>query len=751
MKKPASQSPGRDELIAAQEQLKAINQQLAESNRQLRSAEEALHRSREQYKTMFEGTINAIAVYEAVDDGNDFILRNFNPSAERIERVKKEDLLGRSVLEVLPSVREFGLFDVLQRVWKSGKPEYYSETIHKDGRITGWREDYVYKLPSGEIVVIYEDITEHRRAEEMRAEEHNLLRSLIDNMPDLIYIKDKRSRFVIANTAVTSFMGAATPDELVGKTDFDFYPEQQATAFYEDEQNIILLQQPIVNKEESFPDKQGGPKWLLTTKVPWTDSHGNIVGIMGIGRDITELKLTKEALRAANQQLEAVNQQLRADEQQLRAANQQLRAGEQQLSAANQQLQAANEQLRASEQQLKATNQQLEAANQQLHAGEQQLRAANQQLRAGEEELRRLNHDLQKRVRELDCLYGLSRLDENRRTSLEQIFKKLVDMVPTAWEYPAAAVARIVFENVEFKTDNFKQTPWMQSADIKMNKHKAGVIEVYYLEEKPEVDEGPFFVEERSLLEALAERLGDIAERKRAEEKLFVYQAQLKSLASELTLTEERERRRIATELHDRIGQLLVISKVKLGALREFEQSDEFTGAVNEICDSLDQSIQNTRSLTFDLSSPILYELGFEAAVAEWLDEQIREKHGIETEFIDDGQPKPLDDDISVLLFRDVRELLINVVKHAQADKVKVAVRRIDNEIYVSVEDDGVGFNISEITSIATKTRGFGLFSIRERLEQLGGRLEIDSKPGCGTRVTVIAPLKQGNVDDNKR
>jgi signal transduction histidine kinase len=216
-------------------------------------------------------------------------------------------------------------------------------------------------------------------------------------------------------------------------------------------------------------------------------------------------------------------------------------------------------------------------------------------------------------------------------------------------------------------------------------------------------------------------------------------------------LTEERERRRIATELHDRIGQLLVISKVKLGALREFEQSDEFTGAVNEICDSLDQSIQNTRSLTFDLSSPILYELGFEAAVAEWLDEQIREKHGIETEFIDDGQPKPLDDDISVLLFRDVRELLINVVKHAQADKVKVAIRRIDNEIYVSVEDDGVGFNISEITSIATKTRGFGLFSIRERLEQLGGRLEIDSKPGCGTRVTVIAPLKQGNVDDNKR
>jgi len=751
MKKPAGKPAGRDELNAAQEQLKAINRQLEESNRQLKAAEEALRRSREQYKTMFEGTINAIAVYEAVNEGNDFILRNFNPSAERIERVKKEDLLGRSVLEILPSVREFGLFDVLQRVWRSGKPEYYSETIHRGGRITGWREDYVYKLPAGEIVVIYEDITDRRRAEEMRAEEHNLLRSLIDNMPDLIYIKDKKSRFVIANAAVTRFMGAAVPEELIGKTDFDFYPEQQAAGFYEDEQNVIRLGQPLVNKEEPFTDKEGGQKWLLTTKVPWRDSHGNIVGIMGVGRDITELKLTKEALRAANQQLEAVNQQLRADEQQLRAANQQLRASEQQLAAANQQLSAANEQLRASEQQLKATNQQFEAANQQLRASEQQLIAANQQLRAGDEELRRLNHDLQKRVRELDCLYGLSRLDENRRISLEQIFKKLVDIVPLAWEYPEAAVARIVFEGVEFKADNFKQTPWVQSADIKMNKHKAGVIEIYYLEEKPEVDEGPFFVEERNLLDALAERLGGIAERKKAEEKLFAYQVQLKSLASELTLTEECERRRIATELHDRISQLLVISKVKLESLRELVQPKEVAGAMDEIRDSLAQTIQNTRSLTFDLSSPILYELGFEAAVAEWLDEHIREKHGIETEFVDDGQPKPLDDDISVLLFRDIRELLINVVKHAQAQKVKVVVRRVDDEICINVEDDGVGFNVSEITSIATKKRGFGLFSIRERLEQLGGRLEIDSKPGSGTRVTVIAPLKQNKFDDNKR
>ncbi|MBA7663509.1 Oxygen sensor histidine kinase NreB [subsurface metagenome] len=217
----------------------------------------------------------------------------------------------------------------------------------------------------------------------------------------------------------------------------------------------------------------------------------------------------------------------------------------------------------------------------------------------------------------------------------------------------------------------------------------------------------------------------------------------LKSLASQLTLAEERERRRIATELHDRISQSLVISKMNLEALRKSRHGQEFGRTLDEICNSLGQTIADTRTLTFDLSSPILYELGFEVAVAEWLTEQIRDKHGIATQFEDDGRPKPLDDDIRVLLFRDVRELLINVVRHARADKVKVSIRKFDEQICVSVEDDGVGFDPAETASTVTKRAEFGLFSIRQRLEELGGHLEIESEPGRGCKVTMTAPLKQ--------
>jgi PAS domain S-box-containing protein len=235
----------------------------------------------------------------------------------------------------------------------------------------------------------------------------------------------------------------------------------------------------------------------------------------------------------------------------------------------------------------------------------------------------------------------------------------------------------------------------------------------------------------------------DITEHKLTEQQLLEHQAELKSLASQLSLTEERERHRLATDLHDQIGQSLVISKIKLDQLRKSSGSDEFNKSLEDISKYLEQIIDDTRALTFDLSYPILYELGFEAAVAEWLTDQIQEKHGIRTEFVDDCHNKPLDDDICVLLFRNVRELLINVVKHAQADKVRVSIRKIKGNICISVEDDGVGFDPVEAASLATKRAKYGLFSIRERLEQLGGKIEINSKIGNGSRIIMKAPLKK--------
>lgn len=234
--------------------------------------------------------------------------------------------------------------------------------------------------------------------------------------------------------------------------------------------------------------------------------------------------------------------------------------------------------------------------------------------------------------------------------------------------------------------------------------------------------------------------LNDIDERKRAQQKLIEYQARLKSLALQLTTVEEREKRRLAILLHDNVGQLLVFSKMKLEMLIKKACSDYSEKTLKEISDMLGRIIKNTESLTFDISSPVLNELGLGAAVAQWLHENIENKHDIRVGFHCEGQTVSLDKDISALLFRNIKELIINVVKHACARKVNVAICKSEELIKVTVEDDGIGFTSDESKTILTDGK-FGHFSIREELEQLGGDFEINSAPGHGCRIKMCVPL----------
>jgi len=235
----------------------------------------------------------------------------------------------------------------------------------------------------------------------------------------------------------------------------------------------------------------------------------------------------------------------------------------------------------------------------------------------------------------------------------------------------------------------------------------------------------------------------DITSQRRAQKKLLDYQKRLRDLTSEMSLTEERERRRLAIELHDQITQKLILFKINLGSLRQKELPAELSKPLDEIYEDINQIIQDTRSLTFDLGFPTLYELGLEAAIREWLNEEVQQKHRIKTEFEDDGQPKPLDDDVCALLYRAVRELLVNVIKHANARNVKVSVCKEKNNICINVIDDGAGFISGVENFTSNRVGGFGLFSIRERLSYLGGSIEIDSKPSHGTRVTLVSPIKR--------
>jgi len=210
-----------------------------------------------------------------------------------------------------------------------------------------------------------------------------------------------------------------------------------------------------------------------------------------------------------------------------------------------------------------------------------------------------------------------------------------------------------------------------------------------------------------------------------------------------LSLAEERERRRLAVYLHDQIGHTLALANIRLGELQKSlpSQCPGFPTAELEKAGSLlEQAIRDTHSLTFKISSPILYELGLDAAL-EWLTEQVQKDHGISTRFISDSRTDHLDDDVRVLLFQAVNELLVNLVKHAQAQNVEVSIQRDGANLKVEVGDDGVGFQMPRMEPHLRERCGFGLFSIRERLRPYGGVLEVQSEPGAGTHVILTVPL----------
>lgn len=216
------------------------------------------------------------------------------------------------------------------------------------------------------------------------------------------------------------------------------------------------------------------------------------------------------------------------------------------------------------------------------------------------------------------------------------------------------------------------------------------------------------------------------------------HRKKLRELTSELALSEERQRRKIAAQLHDQLSQWLAISVMKLGFLRDSVNNDvaEEIGVVSEI---IYKAIDSVRDIIYDLSTPTLYRFGLEAAVFEYATNLFKKHENIEFEFISGSQSIELQEEINVLLFQSVRELLFNVIKYAKAGHVKVEMQIKENYFEVAVSDDGVGFDVSSVGSLK-RTGGFGLFHMRERFEHIGGKLLIDSEMSKGSRFCLTVP-----------
>ena len=229
-----------------------------------------------------------------------------------------------------------------------------------------------------------------------------------------------------------------------------------------------------------------------------------------------------------------------------------------------------------------------------------------------------------------------------------------------------------------------------------------------------------------------------VAERTAA---LTAYQHRMRGLVKELGSAEIRERKRVAVELHDNLLQMLVLCKMRASAIEAAAPTGSPMAAdALAVKQLLGQGIDYTRTLMSDLRPDVLNEYDLAAAI-QWVGRRM-ERFGLLVRVEDDGKPKPLEEELVALIFDSARELLFNVVKHAQTNQATVLLRLLDGEVRVTVSDAGAGFDPARQLAASSEPRGFGLFSITERLSLLGGRMEVMSVRGHGTDVSLIVPVR---------
>ena len=500
-----------------------------------------------------------------------------------------------------------------------------------NGRVTHW-------------ISIEREITERKKAEEALVKERKLLRILIDNIPDYIYVKDRESRYITSNKGIIELYGYTSGEEIFGKTAVDILGEEIAGAFLKDDQRVLQSGQPIINREEPIYNKNGDKHWLLTTKIPLKDEQNNIIGLVGISRDITESKKAVQALAESENYLRTI---INTEPECIKLLN---------------------------------INGELEDMNP----------------------------------------AGLAMIEAD---SVQQVKGKLVlnSIINKPYRKAFKSLTQNVFkgqsETLEFEITGLKGTHrWLETHAVPLKNAEGKIISLLSISR-------------------------DVTQRKKTDEELKEKNAQLKNLSKYLQRVREEERKSLAREVHDELGQLASVVKMDIDWLG-IRLTDLQPGAKKRIqhaSGTADLMINTIRKIASALRPSMLDEFGLNASL-QWQCKEFTSVNGIpclfEQIFNDDG----LSMEITTELFRICQESLTNVMRHAAATCVKVNITDTNNGILLCINDNGKGFETEQ------KKNTLGLIGMRERALSIKGILTIKSEPGKGTTICVIIPKNEVTI-----
>ncbi len=272
--------------------------------RNRRQALELLQQSEERFRELFNNMSSGVAVCSVVDQGADFVFKDLNAAGARLTATRREEVIGKRVTEAFPGIKEFGLFEKLQKVWKSGRSEHLPTSLYKDRNLVAWYKSYVYKLPSGEVVAIFDDVTESKLNEEKIRSEQQRFVDTVNTLPDIFFAQDLQGKLTVWNRTLERVTGY-TEEEIAGMSLIDFFPEKDA------EKSLAAISATIENGfnqvDLNILTKSGETLFYYFTVASLKNKEGEVFGITGVGRDITEQKKLEAQLQQA-QKMEAVGQ-----------------------------------------------------------------------------------------------------------------------------------------------------------------------------------------------------------------------------------------------------------------------------------------------------------------------------------------------------------------------------------------------------------------------------------------------------------
>jgi PAS domain S-box-containing protein len=479
--------------------------------------------------------------------------------------------------------------------------------------------------------------------------------AILDNIPDLAWVKDTHGRYVAANRALVRALGYAEPADMVGKTDFDLHPLEHAMA-YRTADAEVMASGCRKRIEETHLEADGRRRWVETIKTPFADGHGQLAGTAGIARDVTERKKVEEELARANASLRSEVEERRRIEARLQSSEARFRAI-----------------VETSPVPLCIVS---------MPYGK--IFYANEPLRA---------------------LFGL----DPRSDGISNIVDLYVD---------ATERDRLV--------EHLRQEGSFRNTEVHFRRPDGTTFWAMATARVATYDDAP----------AIYVGLNDITGRKRIEQELFESREQLREVSAYMEAIREEERKRIAMEIHDELGQLLTALKMDVSLLKMRLSGDpDALKKTDDMRELVEKTIWMVRNVANHLR-PAALNFGIVSAL-EWLVEDFGRRNGIPCQFRINGSEPVLSDAHATAVFRIVQASLTNVARHARASRADVTLTGSYTALDLHVSDDGCGFD----AAAAREGYSYGLLGMRERARLIGATLQIESAPDTGTAISIHVPL----------